>query len=131
MKFVLIDEQQVAPKVVDIEPSLTNYYKYLGCDLIQIIYRKIGGKEYLIICDEEGLLRNRYPVAITFEDGEILETLVGSILIGALSDEEGNKQELTDNDITNLICAENYRTFILQREGENPYRRRLLLTNVA
>ena len=54
MTGLLIDVEQSKVQIVTDASSLQDYYKLLNCDLIDIVRRRIGGRHYNIICDEEG-----------------------------------------------------------------------------
>lgn len=127
---MLIEESGCEPKVVEIGDDLDSWYKALDCNLVQTVYRSIGGKEFCLICDEEGLFAERLPVAITLDGDKIIEMLVGSILIAGLPDAEGNNTDLSDEDVKHILKTSNYRTLMLQRH-DIPYLRRMLQIKVA
>jgi hypothetical protein len=90
--------------VVEIPKDLNGYYKLLGCNTIDITRRKIGGKYYDIICDDEGLFKE--TVMVSAVDGSGSAMLVGKLLI-CNHDENGNEASLTQDDILNIeanIC---------------------------
>lgn len=55
IKGVLFDVKNESCEAVEIGKSLNNYYEVLDCTTIDIVPRKIGGRDFLIICDDEGL----------------------------------------------------------------------------
>ena len=85
-----------------IEAELRRYYQILGCDTIDIVSRKIGGKYYDIICDDEALLKAD-PV-FTAVDVNYQPMLYGSLFI-CNHDDEGNETSLTPEDVDNVLSA--------------------------
>lgn len=78
--------------------TLENIYKILDVETIDVAVRKIGNFTYDIICDDEGLLKDSLPSAVTGKD-EV--QLVGNLLL-VNHDEEGNFTSLTDEQIEDL-----------------------------
>lgn len=78
--------------------TLENIYKILDVETIDVAVRKIGNFTYDIICDDEGLLKDSLPSAVTDKD-EV--QLVGNLLL-VNHDEEGNFTSLTDEQIKDL-----------------------------
>ena len=58
----LIDVEHETARVATLEKSLSGYYRALNCRCIDITPRRIGdltaARNYEIICDDEGLLRD-------------------------------------------------------------------------
>jgi len=87
--------------VTEVQASeLEDYYRLMEVDIIDIVARKINGKYYDIICDDEGLLKEQ-PIPTVF-DTEKQPMLFGNIIIAGLADEEGNMTDLTDEDIVRI-----------------------------
>lgn len=78
--------------------TLENIYKILDVETINVAVRKIGNFTYDIICDDEGLLKDSLPSAVTDKD-EV--QFVGNLLL-VNHDEEGNFTSLTDEQIEDL-----------------------------
>lgn len=78
--------------------TLENIYKILDVETSDVAVRKIGNFTYDIICDDEGLLKDSLPSAVTEKD-EV--QLVGNLLL-VNHDEEGNFTSLTDEQIEDL-----------------------------
>lgn len=57
MKVIFIDSEEEQVKEIEIEDKLEEYYKHIGCDLIETVYTIINGKPIVIICDEEATLK--------------------------------------------------------------------------
>lgn len=81
-----------------IEDKLPAYYEALHCDLVEIVLRRIGGRRFCIVCDEEGLLKSGCRVSGIFTSGK--PALVGSLFICHTSGSE--LASLTDNDFAHL-----------------------------
>lgn len=78
--------------------TLENIYKILDVETIDVAVRKIGNFTYDIICDDEGLLKDSLPSAVTDKD-EV--QLVGNLLL-VNHNEEGDFTSLTDEQIKDL-----------------------------
>lgn len=96
MKMLLLDVKNDKVEVVDAK-GLQDYYKHIGCEIIEVCYHYIGSRPYCIICDNEGLLKEERIVSardIYFEP-----KLVGNLLI--CGDETINEDfsPLTDDDV--------------------------------
>lgn len=78
--------------------TLEDIRKILDVENIDIAVRKIGNFTYDIICDDEGLLKDSLPSAVTDKD-EV--QLVGNLLL-VNHDEEDNFTSLTDEQIKDL-----------------------------
>lgn len=96
MKTVLIDAINQEFKTIDIEDDLDVFYEIIKCRTIDIVNRKIGDRDYLIICDDEGLLKDN-PI-LSAIDQKIQPMLVGNLLI-VKNGFEGELEGLTDEDV--------------------------------
>lgn len=76
--------------------NLKDYYKFLDCDTIDIVMRKVNETEFDIICDDEGLFKKDNFVSARSSMGEPL--LVGNLLF-CHHDEEGEMTSVTDEEI--------------------------------
>lgn len=95
--FLVSIEDKKAEKVV-IDHSLPTFYDTIHCvyDTIDIASRKIGGKYFDVICDDDGLAREPHHCSAVDKVGNPM--LVGSFLV-ANHDEAGETRSLTDEDI--------------------------------
>lgn len=101
MKVVYLDvENQVLPKVIDIEDKLDVFYELIGCRCIDIVQRRIGNKYFDIICDDEGALVED-PV-VSAVDTQFHQMLFGNLIISK-SDGEGNLIDLSYDDIKQIL----------------------------
>ena len=102
IKGFMVDVENRKAHPCEVERNLESYYGLLNCDLIDITARKIGGKYYDIILDDEGLFKDNPIPAAFCEDGS---PLVGNILIVGLpdmNDENGYETSLSDADIKEI-----------------------------
>ena len=93
------------PVITEITDSLDEYYKIIGCRVIELPERKIGGIRYWIICDEEFLLtESQSPEnisSICYRDGKCAEIILGKIII-VKPGRGGKCASLTDEDIERI-----------------------------
>lgn len=82
---------------VSIHDDLDNFYDILECNCIDIVVRKIGGAEYDIVCDDEGLLKGE-PV-FTAVDKKYQPALVGNLFICKSDLESGELVSLTEDEM--------------------------------
>ncbi len=88
-------------KVEEVEVNeLEDYYKLIDCRCVDIVVRKIGGKPYDIICDDEGLFKENNPISAVDENWNPM--LVGNLIICGLADSEGELSSLTDDDMKHI-----------------------------
>lgn len=92
---------------------LQDYYSALRCDTIDIVRRKIGGRYFDIIVDDEGFLKPEDEIYVGAIDSNRNVALVGS-LIFANYDGEGNETDLTDMDVEHI---QNYIKCAFLKEG--------------
>ena len=78
MKAFLIDVKNNEAKAVETDGGLDSLYKLTDCTCIDIAVRKIGGKWFDIVCDDEGLFRDDIKISAVNRDGEPM--LVGNLL---------------------------------------------------
>ena len=99
MKMLLLDVKNNEVKVVEAN-GLEDYYKYIGCDIIDIVRRKIGGLTVEIICDDEGTLVDNPKVSAVDLLGRVC--LYGNLLVASGRVIDGNLTELTEEEIEHL-----------------------------
>lgn len=109
MKVGYFIDPECQARVVEIPNSLDGYYKLLDCQTIDIVKRKIGGKYYDIICDDEGLFKDGVQVSAVDSNGDAM--LVGKLLI-CNDDGHGNEASLTQEDILNIESNIGRRVFL-------------------
>lgn len=96
MKGLLLDLNENKTKVIEAN-SLQDYYDLIGCNLIEIVNRKIGGKRFEIVCDEEGTFVAEPKISAIDNWGAPM--FVGNLIICGQADEEGELTDLSTNDI--------------------------------
>ncbi len=116
MKVLLIDTESLFPQIIETEGGLSEWYRLLKCDLIDITKRKVGGRYFDIIADDEGLLKAGAKVSAL--DSSQRPQLVGN-LIFCNHDGEGNETSLTDDDIAHLL---QYVVILTEDKAEEPQR---------
>jgi len=96
-----------------LDGSLESYCRALKCTCFDITYRSIGGTEFAVYCDDEGLLKQD-PVPSAFTaDGR--PQLVGNLFIARI-DEEGETISLTDSEIEQVIKQVRIGMFTLRNQ---------------
>lgn len=79
MKAIFIDSQEEQVKRIEIEDELKEYYKHIGCDLIETVYTTIKEKPVVIICDEEAAIKDDFCKAgFVLPDGKFI---IGNAII--------------------------------------------------
>ena len=115
MKAYLLDVENKVRKAVEIDDDnhLQEYYKYLNCSIVDITSRKVGGKWFDIIADDEGLLKEN-PI-VSALDSNNQPALVGNLLFCNYDSETGEEVSLTDDDIEHL---EKYSALAVKKDAE-------------
>lgn len=81
--------------------KLEELQKLTGAEYVDIIIRKIGGREYHIVVDDMGALKkDRKPVASALDAKEVL---FGTIIVTRYA-YEGDEEGLTPEDIENVLA---------------------------
>lgn len=99
---VLIKVTGDNPFVHFVEVDRDNYRvinDLLEIDIMDIVYRRIGSKRYTIVCDDEGLLKDK-PV-VSAVDKNMKPQLVGNLLI-CNSTNNGDLKSLSMSDFMYL-----------------------------
>lgn len=99
IKAFLVDIAEKSAKEIDFEPSLQKYYELLNCGTIDIVERSVGGKNFDIICDDEGLMLDRPVVSAITGNGEPM--LVGNLLF-VHHNGEGETTGLTSDECAHI-----------------------------
>lgn len=99
MKTLLLDVYKEEVREIDIEAKLDEYYRVLDCTTIDIVERRIGGKWFDVMCDDEGLFREPQKISAINDFGSPM--LVGNLMFFH-NDGEGNLVGLDDADIEHL-----------------------------
>lgn len=96
IKGILINVYEGYVKVVEVEKTLDEYHRILGCSCIDIVRRKIGGRSFEIVLDDEGALRARPIISAVDTYGN--PALVGNLFIVKFNGED-DITSLTKQDI--------------------------------
>lgn len=99
MKMLLLDVQNNEVKLVEAN-GLEDYYKYIGCSVIDIVRRKIGDLTVEIVCDDEGTFCEHPKVSAIDVIGQ--PCLYGNLLVAGGEVIDGNLTELTEKEIEYL-----------------------------
>lgn len=86
-------------KPAELDGSLESFYKTLECDIITCTIRRIGKKEYNVICDDEGLLKGNPKVTAVTKMYN--PALVGNLFICNSDGEDWTS--LTDDEIHEIM----------------------------
>lgn len=96
MKMLLLDVKNNEVKVVEVN-GLEDYYKYIGCSVIDIVRRKIGDLTVEIVCDDEATFEEHPKVSgIDISGGACL---YGNLLVASGRVIDGNLTELTEEEV--------------------------------
>lgn len=98
MRGLLVKELSVIEVMAS---ELDEYYNLIGCDTIDIVRRRIGGKYFDIICDDEALLKPE-PIPTMF-DTDKQPIIFGNVIIAGEADAMGEMTDLTNEDIELII----------------------------
>ena len=99
MRGLLLNVMESKVETVQVN-GLRDYYRLIDCSTIDIVKRRIAGKHYEIICDDEGLLKENPKISAIDDMGQPM--LVGNLIIAGEADENGNLTDLSDADITHI-----------------------------
>lgn len=107
IRGLLIDEKTGKISVTDVNDDFRALQQVIDADFFEIARRKIGDKTYAIVCDDEGLLKDRRITAINLGYSE--DILVGSLFI---CNEFGPElASLLDVDINKITQSIRYNAF--------------------
>lgn len=88
-------------KIVEIEDTVENLQKLCHCGCIDIARRKIGGKYYEIVCDDEGLLQEEVKPSAIGKSKEVM--LVGNLFIVGKANSHGELTSLSEKDCESIM----------------------------
>lgn len=114
---VLLDVENKKAEAIEIADDLKKYYEVLNCSCIDIVQRRIGRKNFTIICDDEGLFSVAPKISAINNLGQ--PQLVGNLfIVAAESDEDGNLIGLSMSEAEYILkCCVNLAT----RNYPDPY----------
>lgn len=94
-------EKGYAPKVKFIENEIETFYSLINCRYVEIYKRNINGKDFTIICDENGALKEKPIISAVSHKGYIM--FFGNLIIAGIPNKEGNLTNLSDNDVMFIL----------------------------
>lgn len=86
-------------RFIDSDNVLSELYRIIGCDPVEVVQVEVEGKFYDVYCDEEFLLKEK-PIPTLYLNAE--QVLCGN-LVFTTCDEEGKLGGVTKEDIDKLI----------------------------
>ena len=98
---LLVDVENEEAKVIEIDDDLDEFYRVLNCDTIDIVRRKIGRKAFNIICDDNGMFKDKPKISAIDNWGDVM--LVGNLFIVSGEDNEGDLVSLTQAEIRYIL----------------------------
>lgn len=99
--LVNVDRNEIS--IQTLPANLEGYYKALDCTCIDIVSRRIGGEEFDIICDDEGLLKAHPIISAISSDRQPM--LVGNLFIVKYSG-AGDIRSLDDREAAHVLDNE-------------------------
>ena len=101
MKMLMLDVEKRDVKMVEAN-GLDDYYKFIGCNYVDIIHRRIGDVEVEIVIDDEGALVNQPKISAISPEGTPM--LYGNLLVasGRVTD-DGELTELDEDEVEAIL----------------------------
>lgn len=96
VRGILINTITNVVSIETLDGTLDGYYNALNCSCFDVVSRIIGGKEFTIYCDDEGLLKERPIISAIGWNGNPM--LVGNLFI-CNTDHDGYAVSLSSDDI--------------------------------
>jgi len=100
---VLVSVDGRGVNAVSVKNELFDLYDLLKCSYIDIVHRRIGGKTYAMVCDDEGALKSDAKVSAFYETGA--PALFGNILIVKDNKKGDDVISLTDKECTSVMSS--------------------------
>jgi len=87
---------------IEVEPSLNEYHRLIGCDCITVVTREVSGHPFDIVLDDDGLLKPNRTSAFSVEADVFgtQEKLVGNLPI--FGSEEEDFRSLSDDEVLTI-----------------------------
>ena len=113
MRVFVVDVNVGTYYTDDIEPKLEDYYRVIGCELVDIIEVSVGGKQFDLIADDEGMFVPHGARPSVFTNGDQIVS-VGTVIF-CHCDKNGNETGLNDGDAALLAQS----IVKIEADGEN------------
>jgi len=99
IRAVLIDVNKGGAAAITIKRGdLHSWYDMIGCDLVDIVNRRIAGKPFAFICDDEALCKCD-PIMSAINPALNEPMLFGNLIVVSPDvDEDGNIMDMTEAD---------------------------------
>lgn len=105
------NEEEKAVEIIDQE-YITDFkgdeglYQLLDCTMIEYAYIEVNGKQYRLVCDEEGLMRSKdYTMLLADRStGQVHRGFVGTVLLTGM-DAEGEFRSLTGDEVEEISAT--------------------------
>ena len=97
--------KEKAPAVIEFNDDLDEIKRLINCDAIDVVHRKIAGKNYVVICDDEGLLKSNPIPSVVYYDktGALRPNVFGNVIICA--DQGEDIKSLNKNEISDILYS--------------------------
>ena len=104
MRAYYINAETDEHGAIDVEPTLTEMYRLIGCDCIDIIVRHVNEHPFNIVLDDEGLLKPNRITAVSVMSNIFgtQEKLAGSMLVFGVDEEDDDLRGLTDEELLTI-----------------------------
>ena len=113
-----VDEIEMAMKnigfeVKEVEDTPQAFAAAMCCRYIDIVKRKIGRKNYNIICEDDGYGVNESLVSILNRRDQN-QNVYGNIVIAGVEDKEGELTSLSDRDVESVVSKIGYTSEVIE-----------------
>jgi hypothetical protein len=99
VKGYKIDIDNACAYTVEVD-GLRDYYREIGCDVIDIVVVEIDGAHYNVVIDDEGLLRDDPRPSVACGG---VGRLYGNAIVLGMDEETCDLATLTDADVTRIF----------------------------
>lgn len=110
IKVIILDTLKGKHSFETIDNNLQSFYKLLNCDTIEVVVRKINGKYYDIILDEEFLLKvdngeDLKPCIAVFNNPFVMSELYFGNAIICTHNDDGDLEGLSDSEALQILYS--------------------------
>lgn len=119
---ILVDVEKKTVEKKTIENKLNEFYRILKCETIECPTRIIRGLRLIVVCDGEGLIKDKPQspsiVGISKENGSIVEMIVGNVFL-CKSNGIDDFESLSEYEIDRILTSP--RGFFFDRTADKVY----------